>query len=400
VNIAFVHPELGLGGAERLVLDAATELRARGHRVVLLTTRCNPARAFPEAVDGSLDVRVHGRALPRQVGGRLRAPCAIARMAWLASVLGRLEERPDVVVCDLVAHVVPLLNRTAKAPVVVYCHHPDRLLARRAEGPARWYRGVIERLEVIGTAAADRVLVNSEFTARRLREAFPRLAVSPTVVYPGVEPFDDSPDLPEEPPPGPVVVLAVGRFAPEKRMQLAVDALGTLRARLPSPAFARVRLVLAGGYDAHLREQRATVATLEARIRADGLDAQVELRRSPSESERRALLVGCRFVVHTQVDEHFGYVPVEAMAAGRPVIAIASGGPVETVADGRTGLLCAPTREAIAHAMARLLTDPHATARMGRRGRAWVAARFSRAAFGARLEAILAEVAARRRPGA
>lgn len=395
MNVAFVHPELGLGGAERLVLDAATELRGRGHRVVVLTTRCDPARAFPEAVDGSVDVRVHGRWIPAHVAGRLRAPCAIARMAWLASALRRLGEPPDVVVCDLVAHVIPLVRRASRAPVVLYCHHPDRLLAPRSGGAMRAYRRPIDWLEERGTAAADRVLVNSEFTATRLRAAFPRIALAPRVVHPGVAP-NECPDLPDEPPPGSVVVLVVGRFAPEKRHGLAVEALVALRARVTPAAFERVRLVLAGGYDARLREQRETVASLEASIRAHGLVERVTLRLSPADAERRTLLADCRVVLHPQPDEHFGYVPVEAMAAGRPVIAIASGGPAETVADGETGLLCAPTGDALADAMARLVTDPAAAARMGRAGRVQAATRFSRAAFGARLDAALREVAAGR----
>jgi alpha-1,3/alpha-1,6-mannosyltransferase len=395
VNVAFVHPELGLGGAERLVLDAATELGARGHRVVVLTSRRDPARAFPEAVDGSVDVRVHGGWIPAHVAGRLRAPCAIARMAWLASALRRLGDRPDVVVCDLVAHVIPLLRRAARAPIVLYCHHPDRLLAPPAGAARRAYRRPIDRLEERGTAAADRVLVNSAFTAARLRSAFPQIAVAPIVVHPGVAP-SDCPDLPDDPPPGPVVVLVVGRFAPEKQHGLAVDALAALRARLAPAVFARVRLLLAGGYDARLREQREVVASIEAAIGTHGLAGQVTLGLSPSDAERRALLAGCRIVLHPQPDEHFGYVPVEAMAAGRPVIAIASGGPAETVADGETGLLCAPTADAIADAMARLVTDPAAAARMGRAGRVRAASRFSRAAFGARLDAVLRDAAAGR----
>jgi len=100
--------------------------------------------------------------------------------------------------------------------------------------------------------------------------------------------------------------------------------------------------------------------------------------------------------VHTHPDEHFGYAPVEAMAAGRPVVAIRSGGPAETVEDGETGILCAPSPDAIADAMARLATDHVATTRMGRAGRIRVAARFSRAAFGARFDDVLRELAAAR----
>ena len=110
------------------------------------------------------------------------------------------------------------------------------------------------------------------------------------------------------------------------------------------------------------------------------------------EPERRALLSECRCVVYTPDDEHFGYVPVEAMAAGRPVVAVNRGGPAETIVEGETGLLCPPTPEAFADALARLLTDGNLAARMGRAGRARVTERFSRAAFGRRLEAILREL--------
>lgn len=33
LRVAFCHPDLGLGGAERLVVDAATELSTKGHEV-------------------------------------------------------------------------------------------------------------------------------------------------------------------------------------------------------------------------------------------------------------------------------------------------------------------------------------------------------------------------------
>ena len=52
--IVFFHPDLGIGGAERLVVDAAVGLQERGHRVVIFTNHCDPGHCFDECRDGSL----------------------------------------------------------------------------------------------------------------------------------------------------------------------------------------------------------------------------------------------------------------------------------------------------------------------------------------------------------
>lgn len=44
-------------------------------------------------------------------------------------------------------------------------------------------------------------------------------------------------------------------------------------------------------------------------------------------------------VIYTPEREHFGIVPIEAMALGTPVIAVNSGGPMESIIDGYTGFL-------------------------------------------------------------
>jgi alpha-1,3/alpha-1,6-mannosyltransferase len=51
-NIAFFHPDLGIGGAERLIIDAAVGLQKRGHKVVIFTSHCDPQHCFDEARDG------------------------------------------------------------------------------------------------------------------------------------------------------------------------------------------------------------------------------------------------------------------------------------------------------------------------------------------------------------
>jgi alpha-1,3/alpha-1,6-mannosyltransferase len=51
-SIVFFHPDLGIGGAERLVIDAAVGLQNRGHKVVIFTSHCDPKHCFDEARDG------------------------------------------------------------------------------------------------------------------------------------------------------------------------------------------------------------------------------------------------------------------------------------------------------------------------------------------------------------
>lgn len=53
-NIVFFHPDLGIGGAERLIIDAAVGLQDLGHKVVIYTSHCDPRHCFDEARDGEL----------------------------------------------------------------------------------------------------------------------------------------------------------------------------------------------------------------------------------------------------------------------------------------------------------------------------------------------------------
>ena len=98
-------------------------------------------------------------------------------------------------------------------------------------------------------------------------------------------------------------------------------------------------------------------------------------------------------MVYTPLAEHFGIVPLEAMAAARPVIAVNRGGPAETIISGTTGLLVPPTPAAFAQALAHVLGDPAEARRLGEAGWAHVRANFSRRAFGDRLERSLLSLA-------
>jgi glycosyltransferase involved in cell wall biosynthesis len=77
-------------------------------------------------------------------------------------------------------------------------------------------------------------------------------------------------------------------------------------------------------------------------------------------------LARCRAVVFVPFEEDYGFVTVEAFAAGKAIVTCHdSGGPAELVADERYGLVCAPDPAALATALRRLIDDVAAAERMG-----------------------------------
>jgi phosphatidylinositol alpha-1,6-mannosyltransferase len=85
--------------------------------------------------------------------------------------------------------------------------------------------------------------------------------------------------------------------------------------------------------------------------------------------------------------EGFGIVFLEAAASGVPVVAGASGGVTDAVADGESGIVVDRPQdpEAVALALARLLDDADARARMGEAARARAVESFSYDGLSARL---------------
>jgi len=76
--------------------------------------------------------------------------------------------------------------------------------------------------------------------------------------------------------------------------------------------------------------------------------------------------------------EGFSNSILEYMAASRPVVATAVGGAGEAIVDGQTGYLVPPGDDStMAERIIRLLSDPNASAQMGREGRQVVEKKFS-----------------------
>lgn len=405
LRVVFVHPDLGLGGAERLVVDAALAAAARGHSVCVYTSHYDPSRCFEETKGGRFEIVVGGDWIPRSIAGRAHILCAVARgIALAAYLLAREAGGAHVAFVDQLSIAVPLL-RLGGLRVVFYCHFPDKLLARtqRLSLAKRLYRLPFDAAEELTTGCAHALLVNSAYTRAVFARSFPLLSAlraAPEVLHPCV----DLARIPALPPPAPtapsaaaLAFLSLNRFERKKELGLALRALAAMR----PAARARARLVVAGGYDERVRENVEYYAELVALAAQLGVESQVEFRRSVDDAERARLMSEALAVVYTPAHEHFGIVPLEAMAAARCVIAADSGGPLETIAHGETGWLCVPTAAAFGAALERCVDEPDAAVRMGRAGRERVRDHFSAEVFGARLEeAIAGQTSVRSRPRA
>uniref|UniRef100_A0A7S2ZQQ2 Uncharacterized protein n=1 Tax=Rhodosorus marinus TaxID=101924 RepID=A0A7S2ZQQ2_9RHOD len=100
------------------------------------------------------------------------------------------------------------------------------------------------------------VLVNSRFTASMFEEAFKSLRSVPMVVHPSVQLAENDDDYADDFQPDELIVLSLNRYERKKNVEIAIDALGKTKGLIPTATFAKVKLVIAGGWDARLAENR------------------------------------------------------------------------------------------------------------------------------------------------
>ncbi|KAH8696349.1 hypothetical protein BGW36DRAFT_297637 [Talaromyces proteolyticus] len=396
-NVIIIHPDLGIGGAERLIIDVALALQNRGHQVTIYTSHRDESHCFEEARDGTLDVRVRGNTVfPALLFGRFHLLMAMLRQLHLTiSVLtemGRTDKKrnssrdgldfqDDIFIIDQLPACVPILklfgerfashgiqnnnHNRYKQRILFYCHFPDQLLARRNEANSvlrlfkNAYRYPLDWFEGCAISASDKVVANSNFTRGVVKHVFGethRLG-DVSIVYPCVDtkegPVRISKPVIEQGSlwGGKKIVLSINRFERKKGTDLAIRAYHGLSVE----ARKGTRLVIAGGYDNRVLEnvqyhrelddlalgfglQTATSKTVISALSIpDSIDVLFLL--SVPSAFRDTLLHNSKLLLYTPVNEHFGIVPVEAMHAGLPVLASNTGGPLESIVEGETGWL-------------------------------------------------------------
>ncbi|XP_029047909.1 alpha-1,3/1,6-mannosyltransferase ALG2 [Osmia bicornis bicornis] len=391
-RITFLHPDLGIGGAERLVVDAALALKKNGHEVNFVTTHHDPEHCFSETKDGTISVTVVGDWLPRHIMGRFFALFAYIRMIYAASYLIFCQNRPEIVFCDLVSVCIPILR--LRIPFIIfYCHYPDQLLSQPQGISKQLYRVPLNYLEEVTTGMAHKIFVNSIYTRNVFKETFKRLHVEPEVLYPSINTdfFDKTRVmslervLDKKLPPDSIILLSINRYERKKNLGLAIEALAELEKYLTEEQYKKVYLIMAGGYDKRVEENVEHYLELIGLADELHVSDKVIFLRSPSDIDKVSILHHCTILIYTPPNEHFGIVPLEAMYSTKPVIAHNSGGPKESIISGVNGYLVDLDGDKFASKISHLIQNPTSIQEFGKAGKDRFTKTFSFSAFSTQL---------------
>jgi glycosyltransferase involved in cell wall biosynthesis len=180
-----------------------------------------------------------------------------------------------------------------------------------------FYKFFLKELERKGILSMDKIIANSNYT-KKIYEHFFKVKVD-EVIYPPVKTsnfyYKKSSDF----------FLAVGRLYPHKRVHVVVKTFTKLKSE---------KLVVVGKGPLSNYVQRMAKRS-----------KNIVYLGGVSDKKLRELYATCKAVIYIPEKEHFGIVPVEANASGKPAIISYEGGLPETIIPNKTGIFVKPPLE-------------------------------------------------------
>lgn len=363
VPVAYVLPNIELGGTEKHVLDLTDGIDRR---------KFSP-RVISVVGGGQLEGEFSRRGVPVHVleylGVSLKpekaGPLFHSAHSFFRTFVGILTENNiHILHCYLPAGnvlgmVAASLHRT-----------PVRIVSKRGLCGYKDGHPVFSFFEDLANLVSDGILVNSLAVEADVRRTERFLGGKISLLYNGVDP--------EVPPPAPVgnlfpgiawreddpIVCYVANFFAYKGHRDLVDA-----ARTVVEIFPRARFLLVG-------RDSGEMGAVKERIDALGLSANVLLAGERDDAAR--IIAASTLVAHPSHTEGFPNTILDAMAAGKAVVATDAGGIPEAVADGTTGIIV-PVGDPgkLANGLLGLIRNPDRARAMGQAGRKRLIERFT-----------------------
>ena len=328
MKVAIFHDYVDvIGGAEKLVLTLARELRAD-----IITTDVNKESLKKMGFE---DVNIIS------IGKTIRKP--ILRQITTSFKFANCDFSDDYDFFIFSGNWAPFAAKKHK-PNIFYCHSPVRpfydlydsifhesifkrfIFVIWVKFQKRFYEHYLNHVQYI--------VSNSENTKARIKKFLKRNSY---VIYPPINCSNYNFQKPEN------FWISVNRIYPEKRIELQIESFKTLPEE---------KLVIVGSYS------RSDYFSKYANKIKNNLPKNIELLETVSEEKLLELYSSSKGLISTAKDEDFGMVAVEAMASGKPVVCVKEGGFLESVIDNITGILVEPNISDITKAIQIISKNP------------------------------------------
>ncbi len=399
------YPPFELGGWGQLTQEMVRGLRARGHRVRVLTSDYRAAEVVGPEIGVS---RILHPSSPDHL--HYHPWYALHFRRWRAENLRRLKDEirsfePEVLFVNGMWNLDPALAVTAEdwmpGRVIYYLASPwptdrDPHVAYWTAPAVRGLRRLPKRLVgqvVLRTLLRthngrrprmERALCVSQYMRRYLIDQVGVPAENARVVYNGID-LAAFPWQERRSPPLPLRLLYAGRLSRDKGVHTAVEGFARFREVFPDyPAHLTILGEGPEAYRAHLERLAESLGAVEAVHFEPGVPRDCMPR----------VLAGHDVLLFPSVwQEPLARMVQEAMACGLVVIGTTTGGTAELLVEGETGLSFeAEDVVGLARQIARLVEQPDLFGRLARAGRKAVEERFSLDRMIDELESVFREV--------
>ncbi len=333
LKIAIFVPYIeGLGGHLRVIARLASYLKSKGHYIEIFTQRYNKDDTLGDFKNLKINI------LKPQ--SKSFAPFVF--------LLKKVKKFDVVVVGAFPATLGTIRNK----PTFYICYTPKRdfynfkQFALQNSSTLGKFNILLKnlmfkRIDFIAAQKATVLSPVSETVRRRSEKFYKRGGTG--IIYCGIDFKDFKSGKYED------YMLIPSRFAPAKRVDMAVEAMGYVKNK-------KIKLYVVGdGPD------RAKIERLAKRHK------NVKLFGGISDSELRKLYSNALAVIYLPVSEELGLVPIEAGASEKAVIGANRGGLKETVINGKTGFLISnPTPKKVAEKVDFLAKNRKTAIKMGK----------------------------------
>ena len=319
-----------LNGSERVVIEYTKELVSENIDVCISSLSIAPE--CKKEIDKKVKLSELGVKL-KKIDGFF--PTLV--QYFLCILLGFKKEKYDILLIHSYPCLIPSLIYkkifNKKVKIIYYCQEPPRFAYDLYDLHKKELRGIkkilfitfvpiIRKVDSYCVKKMDHILVNSEFSKKSIRMAYPKEELN--IVYLGVDThkFTSNKNRTNRKIP---YMISVGKLHKRKNFDFQIKALKEIIKKKKVV----LRIVGAGPELENLKK-----------ISKDyEVENYVNFLGFVNEKELPELYRSSDIFIFSAKNEPFGLVVIEAMASGLPVVVPNEGGPAESCIDNKTGFI-------------------------------------------------------------